>query len=218
MTRPRVSVRIWSPVRPRPDQHRQARRQRASHSPAWGHTHGARAAAGAAGGVAAGGGGEVDAHLVGQRGQPGQDVGELVLLLGHRALAHGLGQLADLLGQPRHGRRHATLAVVVPVRGLHQLLERRQVHRRQRIGPAHEAGAPPRRARRPPLLVGVRGFEPPASTSRTWRANQAALHPVAGRKPTRRPSQRRGGVHVSRRRTAPRLHRRRRRPGRSRPR
>ena len=27
--------------------------------------------------------------------------------------------------------------------------------------------------------VGVRGFEPPASTSRTWRANQAALHPVA---------------------------------------
>lgn len=28
-------------------------------------------------------------------------------------------------------------------------------------------------------LVGVRGFEPPASTSRTWRANQAALHPVA---------------------------------------
>src|SRR5689334_1161739 len=29
-------------------------------------------------------------------------------------------------------------------------------------------------------LVGVRGFEPPASTSRTWRANQAALHPVAG--------------------------------------
>ena len=28
-------------------------------------------------------------------------------------------------------------------------------------------------------LVGVRGFEPPASTSRTWRANQAALHPVS---------------------------------------
>ena len=34
--------------------------------------------------------------------------------------------------------------------------------------------------------VGVRGFEPPASTSRTWRANQAALHPVAADEPTRR--------------------------------
>ena len=33
-----------------------------------------------------------------------------------RALAHGLGQLADLLGQPGHGGRHAPLAVVVPVR------------------------------------------------------------------------------------------------------
>ena len=32
--------------------------------------------------------------------------------------------------------------------------------------------------------VGVRGFEPPASTSRTWRANQAALHPVAADEPT----------------------------------
>ena len=29
------------------------------------------------------------------------------------------------------------------------------------------------------IRVGVRGFEPPASTSRTWHANQAALHPVA---------------------------------------
>ncbi len=34
-------------------------------------------------------------------------------------------------------------------------------------------------------MVGVRGFEPPASTSRTWRANQAALHPVAGEQPIR---------------------------------
>ena len=31
-------------------------------------------------------------------------------------------------------------------------------------------------------LVGVRGFEPPASTSRTWRASQAALHPDGARK------------------------------------
>ena len=29
------------------------------------------------------------------------------------------------------------------------------------------------------VLVGVRGFEPPASSSRTTRANRAALHPVA---------------------------------------
>ncbi len=27
------------------------------------------------------------------------------------------------------------------------------------------------------LLVGVRGFEPPTPTSRTWCANRAALHP-----------------------------------------
>ena len=34
------------------------------------------------------------------------------------------------------------------------------------------------------MLVGVRGFEPPASTSRTWRASQAALHPDgAGNEP-----------------------------------
>ena len=30
-----------------------------------------------------------------------------------------------------------------------------------------------------PVLVGVGRFELPASTSRTWRANQAALHPVS---------------------------------------
>ena len=36
-----------------------------------------------------------------------------------------------------------------------------------------------------PRRVGVRGFEPPASTSRTWRANQAALHPVAVGEATR---------------------------------
>jgi hypothetical protein len=47
----------------------------------------------------------------------------------------------------------------------------------------------PDRCRRPVtrgFVVGVRGFEPPASTSRTWRANQAALHPVAAEEPIRR--------------------------------
>ncbi len=29
-------------------------------------------------------------------------------------------------------------------------------------------------------FVGVRGFEPPASSSRTTRANRAALHPEVG--------------------------------------
>ena len=33
--------------------------------------------------------------------------------------------------------------------------------------------------------VGVRGFEPPASSSRTTRANRAALHPVLGSHATR---------------------------------
>ncbi len=36
-------------------------------------------------------------------------------------------------------------------------------------------------------MVGVRRFELPASTSRTWRANQAALHPVATHDAIRRP-------------------------------
>jgi hypothetical protein len=40
--------------------------------------------------------------------------------------------------------------------------------------------------------VGLGGFEPPTSTSRTWRANQAALQPVAFKIPPARLSPTRG--------------------------
>ena len=54
---------------------------------------------------------EVDAGDVGQRGDPGQDVRELVALLVDRALAQRLGQLPDLLGQPGDRSRQAPLPV-----------------------------------------------------------------------------------------------------------
>ena len=74
--------------------------------------------------------GQVDADLVGERGEPGDDVGELVLAVGVGALAHRLGQLADLLGEPRHGRRDATAAVPLAVGALDQLLEGDEVQSR----------------------------------------------------------------------------------------
>ena len=84
----------------------------------------------AAGGVPLDGRGEVDIHLVGQRGDPRQHVGELVLALGGRALAHRSGQLADLLSEPRHRRRHAATAVPFAVRALDQPLEGGEVQSR----------------------------------------------------------------------------------------
>ena len=55
---------------------------------------------------------ERQAELVGQRRQPGEHVAELVQLLVRRALAHRLGQLADLLAQPGDGGRDAPLGVL----------------------------------------------------------------------------------------------------------
>lgn len=40
-------------------------------------------------------------------------------------------------------------------------------------------GEKTRSVQSPRIMVGVRGFEPPASTSRTLRSNQAELHPDA---------------------------------------
>jgi len=51
-------------------------------------------------------------------------------LLGRRPLAHRLGQLADLLGQPRHRRRYATDLITLAIRPLDQLLQLAQLHRR----------------------------------------------------------------------------------------
>ena len=67
---------------------------------------GAAAAAGAAGGVAGGGFVQGEVELVRQRRQPHEDVAELVELCVLVALADGLGQLTELLGQatPRSSR------------------------------------------------------------------------------------------------------------------
>jgi hypothetical protein len=60
-------------------------------------------------------------------------------------------------------------------------------HSRRALPPTSESmsGSPEAAARKhpgltnsSPKLVGLEGFEPSASTSRTWRANQAALQPV----------------------------------------
>jgi hypothetical protein len=89
---------------------------------------GAAATPGATPGVAGGGLVELDAELTGQRRQPRQHVAHLVHLRGPVALAHGLGQLTQLLGEPRHGGGHAPRPVAFAVRVGHELLERGQVH------------------------------------------------------------------------------------------
>jgi hypothetical protein len=69
------------------------------------------------------------AELVGQRRHPRQHVGQLGLLLLARALAHRLRQLADLLGQPRHGGRQATRRVALAVGAGHEALQLAEIHR-----------------------------------------------------------------------------------------
>ena len=49
-------------------------------------------------------------------------------LLVDGAFPHGLGQLADLLAQPRDGCGHAAIAVGSSVEVVHELLERADVH------------------------------------------------------------------------------------------
>src|SRR5437870_4381770 len=58
------------------------------------------AAGGAASGEAVGSVGQRQAELLGQRGQPGEHVAQLVQLVGRRPLTHRPGQLAHLLGEP----------------------------------------------------------------------------------------------------------------------
>ena len=90
----------------------------------------APAAAGAAAGVAGRGLVEADAELARQRRQPGQHVAQLVDLLRPVTLAHRLGQLAQLLGQPGHRGGHAPRPVPLAVGVDHELLEGGEVHGR----------------------------------------------------------------------------------------
>ena len=104
------------------------------------------AAARAAVGVAGRGLVEADAELAGERRQPRQHVADLVDLVGPVALADGLGQLAQLLGQPGHGGGHAPRPVPLAVGVGHELLEGGEVHGRaayeratRRSGVSHDA-------------------------------------------------------------------------------
>src|SRR5205823_12821816 len=75
---------------------------------------GDRATARAARPVAGSGAVERQAQLIGQGRQPREDVADLVELLVARALAHGSGQLAELLGEPGDRRVDAPAAVTRP--------------------------------------------------------------------------------------------------------
>ena len=88
----------------------------------------AGAAARAAGGIALNGLGEVDAHLVGQSGHPGDHVAELVHPLLVAALADRLGELAHLLGEPGNGRRYPARTVALTEGPLDHILQFGQVH------------------------------------------------------------------------------------------
>ena len=114
-------------IRPAVPAARQAARPAESTAPstAAGHGTALRAPVGVAGDRVV----EGQTQLVGQRCQPGQQVGELVQLLGRRTLAHRLGQLAQLLGQPGHGGIHAPLPVPLAVGAGHQVLEFGELHR-----------------------------------------------------------------------------------------
>ena len=90
------------------------------------------AASWAAVGVAVSRFAEVHAHLIGKGCEPRQHIGELVELLIVRALAHRLGELTDLLGEPCNRTRHPSGAIAFAERCLDQELKRVEVHSRER--------------------------------------------------------------------------------------
>src|ERR1700728_248974 len=86
------------------------------------------AALGAAVGVPGDGIVERETELIGQRRQPGQDVGQLMELLSLGSFAGGLRELAEFLRQPGHCGWNAPLGVTLPVDLRHELLEAVEFH------------------------------------------------------------------------------------------
>ena len=78
--------------------------------------------------------------MIGDRRQPREHVGQLLLLLRRRALADGLRELAHLLGEPGHRRGGASSAVALAVRVAHELLEAVEVHNQAIFANRQEAG------------------------------------------------------------------------------
>lgn len=71
---------------------------------------------------------QIDVHLIGQCGDPRQDVGEFMDLLFWRSFAYRLCQFADLFGQPGHAGGDATVSVAVAVGSLDDVLQLCQGH------------------------------------------------------------------------------------------
>ena len=71
-----------------------------------------------------------DAELLGKRGDPRQDVGQLLTLLLDRALASGLRQLADLLAQPGDGSTQPAGTITGGERAGDDVLEGGDLHAR----------------------------------------------------------------------------------------
>ena len=79
-------------------------------------------------------------QLVRDRGEPRQHVRELFPLLFGRALADGLSELSDFLGEPCHRRRGAPCPIALAVRVAHECLEPIEVHNRTIFANREDAG------------------------------------------------------------------------------
>src|SRR3954451_13273812 len=89
--------------------------------------------------IAGGGFVEREAELTRKRGQPRENVTELVQLRALVTLADGLRQFAELFGEPCHRRRQSAGAVAFAVGVSHQLLEVTEIHVRSVSRYAHRS-------------------------------------------------------------------------------
>jgi hypothetical protein len=107
------------------------------------------------------------------------------------SLSCGFRQLADLLTQPRNGRSLTPGSIAFAIRVVDRRLELGKIHDRhfriptqfripipgpKRHNERNKKGAAQRVLDGP--IVGKAGFEPAASTSRTWRAAKLRYFPI----------------------------------------
>ena len=77
---------------------------------------------------------EIDAHLVGETGDPGQHISEFMELFGGSALSDCLGKFADLLGEPSDAGRNTPAAITFAVGLLDDRLQLGQIHVENLLG------------------------------------------------------------------------------------
>ena len=90
------------------------------------------------------------------------------------AFSSCFGELPYFFGQPRNGGRLSTMAIARSVGALDQVLELVEMHVLMLADPP---GLTARLRAASRKLVGMGGLEPPASTSRTWRATKLRYIP-----------------------------------------